>query len=318
MSTEDHDRTPEPTGRPGPTDPAGAPAAPMAGAPPRPTAGSGEEQPEATASNNAGDPRATMELLWGARPRPSRGPRPRLDAEAVAREAIALADEEGLAALSMRRLAARLGVTVMSLYTYVPGKAELVDLMLDRVLAGPDGPELTRTAPLHGDTGGAPGPDWRDRLAAVARAEWELNLRHPWLLQVTTARPSLGPHVLDWYERALHAVDGVGLTEVEMDSVVDLVTHYVHGASRSAIAAADVDNRTGMTDDQWWGAVAPLLDEVWPAGRYPVSDRVGPVVGELHGARIPPEQSFAFGLERLLDGVAVLIEGRTGEGGTRR
>lgn len=281
-----------------------------------------EEKPEATASIGAGDPRATMELLWGARPRPSRGPRPRLDAEAVAREAIALADEEGLAALSMRRLAARLGVTVMSLYTYVPGKAELVDLMLDRVLAGPGGADLTRTTPLHADggeagTGDAAGSGWRGRLAEVARLEWELNLRHPWLLQVTTARPSLGPHVLDWYERALHAVDRVGLSEVEMDTVVELVTNYVHGASRSAIAAADVDDRTGMTDDQWWEAVEPLLGQVWPDGRYPVADRVGPVVGELHGARIPPEQSFAFGLERLLDGVAVLIEGRRGTGEPR-
>ncbi|NJQ06070.1 TetR/AcrR family transcriptional regulator [Streptomyces lonarensis] len=307
MDTDDqnHDpgRAPDPTEQPGTTGHADG--------------GDAAGQPEATATIGAGDPRATMELLWGARPRPSRGPRPRLDAEAVAREAIALADEEGLAALSMRRLAARLGVTVMSLYTYVPGKAELVDLMLDRVLAGPDGPEPARTAPLHSDAGAAPDSGWRERLAAVARHEWELNLRHPWLLQVTTARPSLGPHVLDWYERALHAVDGVGLTEVEMDSVVDLVTNYVHGASRSAIAAADVDDRTGMTDDQWWQAVEPLLNEVWPVGRYPVADRVGPVVGELYGARIPPEQSFAFGLERLLDGVAALIEGQGREGAAR-
>lgn len=251
-----------------------------------------------SAFTGGGDPRATLELLWGVRRRPTRGPRPRLTVEQIAGQAIELADSEGLEALSMRRLAARLEVTVMSLYTYVPGKAELVDLMMDRVL---------------GDPGPLPPGGWRERLTAVARREWELSLAHPWLLQVSTARPALGPHALDWYERALGAVDGLGLSEVEMDLVVTVVTDYVHGAARSAVAAARIDQQTGVSDDEWWAAVEPVFTEVWPAGRYPVAERVGPVVGERHGARIPPETAFAFGLDRLLDGLAALLATRGGD-----
>jgi AcrR family transcriptional regulator len=246
----------------------------------------------------AGDPRTTLELLWGVQRRPTRGPRPRLSVEQIAAAAIALADEEGLEALSMRRLAGRLEVTVMSLYTYVPGKAELIDLMLDRVLGDPGPPA----------DGG-----WRERLEAVARREWQLSLDHPWLLQVSTARPALGPHALAWYEQALHAIDGVGLSEVEMDLIVDLITNYVHGAARSAVAAARIDQQTGVTDDEWWEAVEPVFTEIWPAGRYPIAERVGPVVGERYGARIPPDEAFTFGLARVLDGIAALLTDRTSE-----
>ncbi|HEY1176756.1 MAG TPA: TetR/AcrR family transcriptional regulator, partial [Phytomonospora sp.] len=72
--------------------------------------------------------------MWGVRERSSRGPKQGLTIEAIVRTAIALADAEGLAALSMRKVAERLGVGTMSLYTYVPGKPELLDLMLDAAI----------------------------------------------------------------------------------------------------------------------------------------------------------------------------------------
>ena len=80
-----------------------------------------------------GDPRRSLDLLWGDAPRPSRGPKPGLDVATIVAAAIALADADGLDGLSMRRVAERLGVGTMSLYTYVPSKAELLDLMLDTV-----------------------------------------------------------------------------------------------------------------------------------------------------------------------------------------
>jgi AcrR family transcriptional regulator len=138
--------------------------------------------------SGAGDPRRSIELLWGLVPgeksRP--GPKPRFTVAEIAAAAIAIADTEGLAALSMRKVAERLGVSAMSLYTYVPGKGELIDLMLDTVFA-----EVPLTFAAAG---------WRARLEAVARENWQLYLHHPWLLQVATSRPPLGPHLIAKYD----------------------------------------------------------------------------------------------------------------------
>ena len=112
---------------------------------------------DATTRGSRGDATRTMELLWGLAPRPTRGPKQGLTLEAVVDAAVALADAEGIDALSMRRVAEALGVGAMSLYTYVPGKAELVDLMLDRVY----GEQLAGIATEGG---------WRARLESRARA----------------------------------------------------------------------------------------------------------------------------------------------------
>ncbi|GAA4602961.1 TetR/AcrR family transcriptional regulator [Actinoallomurus liliacearum] len=239
-----------------------------------------------------------MELLWGARPRPRRGPRPRLTTEQITRAAIEAADAEGLAALSMRRVAERLGVGAMSLYTYVPGKAELVDLMVDAVYGERSGSVET--------SGG-----WRERLAGVARANWALHRRHPWMLQVATVRPALGPNALAKYDEELRAVEGIGLTDVEMDGVLTLVLQHVVSSARLLVEAAEAQSRTGMTDGEWWAAHAPLLAEVFEADRYPVAARVGAAAGEAHQAALSPEYAFEFGLARILDGVGALVESRS-------
>ncbi|MEV5753269.1 TetR/AcrR family transcriptional regulator [Actinoallomurus sp. NPDC052308] len=251
-----------------------------------------------TEYSGSGDPTRTMELLWGAQPRPRRGPRPRLTTEQITRAAIEAADAEGLAALSMRRVAERLGVGAMSLYTYVPGKAELVDLMVDAVYGERSGPVET--------SGG-----WRERLAGVARANWALYRRHPWMLQVATVRPALGPNALAKYDEELRAVEGIGLTDVEMDAVLTLVLQHVVSSARLLVEAAEAQSRTGLTDEEWWAAHAPLLAEVFEADRYPVAARVGAAAGEAHQAALSPEYAFEFGLARILDGVGALVESRS-------
>jgi AcrR family transcriptional regulator len=240
-----------------------------------------------------------MELLWGVRRRGARGPKPRLTPAQITAAAIEIADAEGLAALSMRRVAERLGgVTAMSLYTYVPGKAELLDLMVDTVYA---------------ETAGTGLPEgWRAGLAAVARRNRALYLRHPWLLQIALARPVLGPHLIAKYDRELRVIDGLGLDDIEMDQVVTLLADYVHGAARAAIEAAQAQRRTGMTDEQWWSAHAPLLAEVLDPARFPTAARVGTAAGEAYGAATDPAGAFEFGLQRLLDGVEVFVTARSG------
>ena len=88
-----------------------------------------------------GDRARTMELLWGVQKKPSRGPKPSMSVGRIVRAAIEIADAEGLGALSMGRVAEELGFTTMSLYRYVPGKAELIDVMLDSVMGEAVGPE---------------------------------------------------------------------------------------------------------------------------------------------------------------------------------
>ena len=173
-----------------------------------------------------------------------RGRRPALDLDRVVTAAVELADAEGMAAVSMRRLARELGVAPMTLYGHVPGKGELADLMHDAVLA-----ELYRD--------GEPAGNWRARLDTVARANFQLFRRHPWAVDLAGGRPPPGPHAKRKREIELRAVGGLGLSDVQMELLIALVNGFV----RSVPAAAS--------------------DE--------------------------PAQFFEFGLERLLDGIGVLI-----------
>lgn len=248
-----------------------------------------------TEYSGGGDPKRSLELLWGVRERPKRGPKPRLTPEEIVRTAVELADADGLEALSMRRIADELGVSAMSIYTYVPGKAELIDVMVDRAFG-----ELT---PPEQDT-------WRARLEHIARDNWALFHRHPWLLRVTLARPPMGPHMLAKYEYELRAVEGLGLTDVEMDSVVALVTGFAESAARVSVNAAEAERRSGISDVQWWEATAPLLDELIDEADYPLGTRVGTAAGQEYNAAIAPRRAFEFGLARVLDGIEVLISSR--------
>lgn len=245
-----------------------------------------------------GDPVRSMELLWGVGPAPkSRGPKQGLTVERIVQAGIDIADADGLAALSMRRVADRLGVGTMSLYTYVPSKAELVDVMFDRAVGSVARPEIV---------GG-----WREKLTAIAWADWDLYRRHPWLLHVMAmSRPPLGPAGIASYDYNLSAVDGIGLSELEMDSVINMVSVYVQGSARAAAEADTSQADTGQTDAEWWATYAPLLEQVFDPVKYPVAARVGAVAGETYQSAYDATHGFEFGLARILDGVAALVSSR--------
>jgi len=244
-----------------------------------------------------GDPARSLALLWRTSERTSRKGKPDLNVDRIVRAAIEVADAEGLQALSMRRVAERLGVGTMSLYTYVPGKPELLDVMLDTVYG-----ETARPEEVPGG--------WRGRLEVIARENWRLYLRHPWLLQVAASRPVLGPNVTAKYDYELRAVDGIGLTDVEMDSVITLVAGFVHGTARGAVEAAQAESRTGLSDEQWWAAHAPFFSRIADVERFPTAARVGQATGEALGAAYSAEHAFEFGLQRVLDGIEALVSGR--------
>ena len=248
--------------------------------------------------SGSGDPAKSLELLWRRRPQPSRGPKPALTVEGIVEAALRIADAEGIGGMSMRRVADELGAGAMTLYRYFPGKAELLDVMLDTVYG-----ELPRRE-VDGD--------WRAKLDEVARENRELYLRHPWMLQVAISRPPLGPNVMAKYEYELAAIEGIGLTDIEMDDTIALVNGYVHGAVRTAVEARQVIQRSGMTDKEWWLAHVPHLDQIGDTKNYPLASRVGTAVGNEFDAPYDSDHAFEYGLERLLDGVSALVAKRSG------
>jgi len=252
-----------------------------------------------TESTGRGDPDRTLALLWRhelGEKQGTRGPKQKTSVDEVVDAAVALADEDGLDAVSMRRVADRLGLGAMSIYTYVPGKSELIDLMVDAAVGEQELPE---------HAGGV-----RERLERVARLDWDAYRRHPWLLQVDTSRPPLGPHISDRYEWQLRAVEGIGLGDIEMDQVVTLIAGFVAGPARAAVNAERMRQTSGTTDLEWWELNAPLLDKVMDPRRYPVSGRVGTAAGEAYNAPANPDLAFEFGLARVIDGIELLIRSR--------
>lgn len=250
-----------------------------------------------TMTTDSADPARRLALLWGDRTRTTRKGKHDLSVAKIAATGIALADTAGVEALSMRKVAEALAVGTMSLYTYVPGKAELVEVMIDTVYADIAAGPVT------------PGP-WRDRLTHVAGDAFAQYLKHPWLLQVPTDRAALGPGAAAKYERELSTIDGIGLSDIEMDAVVSLVGGQVESAARHAADAAASVSTTGVTEQEWWAAHAPLLARFADHTRFPLAARVGTTAGQAHGGITAADGGFAFGLARIIDGVAAFIDSR--------
>ncbi|MEV0197892.1 TetR/AcrR family transcriptional regulator [Nonomuraea sp. NPDC050691] len=262
------------------------------------------------ARSDAEDPGHGMELLWrdadgGAR----RGARQGLDLDRIVRAAVELADAEGLAGLSMRKVADRLGFTTMSLYRHVPGRDQLVELMRDAVLAELAGPEGAGDEPparggAHAPAGERGSARWRERLEALARQGWELRRRHPWLAEGRGLRHLPGPNAVAYYERMLAAVAGTGLPPSEVLAVVDLVGRFVDAEALVFVEAAEAERRSGVSDEEWWDARRSLFERF---ERFPTITRLWEQGGYDH-----PEDSFTFGLARLLDGIELLVRRRSG------
>lgn len=244
----------------------------------------------------AGDLRRSLELLWRGPEPGRRGPKQRLSTDEVVQAAIALADAHGIEALSMRKVAEAVGVSPMSLYTYVPSKAELLDLMFDRVLGETRDP-------------GEAAAGWRARLAFIARERWSLTERHPWLLDLALHRPPLGPNVMRKAEQAMATLEGTGLDPESMGLAAEALQNYVTGALQAAREAREAERRTGQTDEQWFASIGELLEGRLDPADYPVVQRLREG-GRGKSAQGDPQARFEFGLERMLDGLEAFIAAR--------
>jgi AcrR family transcriptional regulator len=227
-------------------------------------------------------PRA-LEVLWRepARARRTQG----LNRERIVAAAVELADADGLGALSMARLAERLGCGTMSLYRHVATKDELVTFMLSTAPGPPPAPSDPA--------------DWRGALADWATGLWDVYHRHPWVLQAASAGPPADPGQLAWLDAGLATLSETNLAERDKLAAVMAVLHFVRGAAALAIEAAPVD-----------GPHYPaLLRRVIDADRFPALSTALDA-GAFDDADDDHRAEFRSGLGQLLDGIAVRTAGR--------
>lgn len=253
-----------------------------------------------------GDARRSLELLWRAPADESRpGPKQALTVDAIVDAAIEVADAQGMAALSMRTVGRRLGRTGMALYTYVPGKAELVDLMYDRAHAA-----LPSAYPRA--------DGWRAAAQAWADDLWACYQAHPWVLQVSQVRPVMGPCEYAAVEAVTRILSETGLPARLLTRTVGTLFHFVRGAASTVAEAGQAVTDTGQTNEQWWAARSAMLPEVVPdfAERYPTIVRLGAEdTFEWDESRPYLEQqareTFEVGLSIILDGVESAVRRQT-------
>lgn len=233
--------------------------------------------------------RRVVDLLWApAQQAPVRGPRPRISLADVVAAGVAIADAEGLPALSMRKVAGRLGVGVMSLYTYVPGRSELVELMIDRVYGEHQIPD--------------PQLPWRQRVEQWARETWRIYSAHPWLLDYNMARLPIGPNVLDASEALYAALGDAGFAGAENVAIFNLINWQLLGAARSMISDADQARHTGVSAEAYWDSRASFWGTYFDWNRYPKMA----AIWEAGGFDNPAGWDFERMLDRLLSGIAQL------------
>jgi DNA-binding transcriptional regulator YhcF (GntR family)/AcrR family transcriptional regulator len=211
--------------------------------------------------------------------------------ERVLRAAIAIADAEGAAALSMRRLASALGVATMSLYRHVHSKDELLVQMVDTVFGD---------HPFPAD----PPAGWRSGLEVAARLQWTIFRRHRWAVTaLSLTRPRPTPRTLAHGEAVLRVLAGTGLDEYRMFQVYLAMFSYVRGIAAGLEWDAVAEQESGISGEQHLEAQDAVFDDVTASGAYPTFVRV------MRAADfdLDLEEQFEFGLRHLLDGFAASL-----------
>lgn len=229
-------------------------------------------------------------LLWSGTERSGRGRRPALTLDRIVEAAIAIADADGIGALSMQRVATELGSATMSLYRHVPSKDDLVALMLDTAMA---------------ERLDLPMGDWRAALEHWARRTREMYLRHPWILAVGASNRWMGPNEAAWGEAAMSALLDTALPPEAIGDVVFSVNAFVSGVAR-----LEIDPALGRGAA---GYVGPILDPEM-VQRYGQPERYPALMAILTagaggdpGTRTVAGGVFEFGLGKLLDGIAAYL-----------
>lgn len=236
---------------------------------------------------------ASLEAAWGLRERPGKGPKPGLTLDRIVDAAVALAAAEGLGAVSMGRVAKELGASTMSLYRYVGAKDELYVLMVDRAIGAPPPPPV-------------PGTHWREALATWAWEQRAALRRNLWALRVPISGPPVTPNSVAWWEWGLVALSDTGLDEGAKISVILLVSGFVRN---EAGLMADLDTAmraTGESPREVMARYGRTLQRLADPVRYPAVARM--LASGVMDEPDEPDFEFRFGLDRVLDGVQVLVD----------
>ena len=231
----------------------------------------------------------TVGLLWRheAQEPPRRGRPPKLTTDQVVAAAIAVADRAGLS-FTLRDIAAALDAPVMSLYSYVDSREQLLELMVDQC----------RLDMAHTDQDGG----WTERLTAVAADNARLFDGHPWLADIESERAILGPGTLAKYERELGAVQSLPLSDVARDAALTLVVDFVRSSARAKAHARR--EREQEAPEQWWEREGARLAELGVAERFPLASRIGTAAGQAQNAATDADAAHEFGLKIILAGLA--------------
>jgi AcrR family transcriptional regulator len=234
---------------------------------------------------------SSIAAAWGLRDRPGKGPKRALSLPRIVQAGLSVAAAESLAAVSMSRVAAELGVGTMSLYRYVESKRELLELMVDTAL-GP--------APLA-----EPDSGWRQGLSHWAWSQLAAYRDHLWAVQVPVSGPPAYPNALGWLERALYYLRETGLDESQKMSVILLLSNYVRTQATMEAQLDAAVRAAGISAAEAMAGYGQLLRLLLDEHRFPHLMAVADA-GVMDKAD-PWEDEFTFGLERLLDGVDALV-----------
>jgi AcrR family transcriptional regulator len=214
-----------------------------------------------------------------------------LSRAAITQAAVAIADAEGLAQLTMRRVATELGVATMSLYRHVDGKDELVNAMTEAVWSEA---RLPASQP----------PELRAALEVSARLLWQSFRRHAWLpTAISITRPELIVSGMRHTEWVLTALDGRGLSPQQTLQIHTSLFSFMRGLALNVEMEAQAVQDTGLTSDEWMEAQADQFDAITAGGEFPR-------LAELARSDIEPDLDalFEFGLALMLDGLERYLE----------
>jgi AcrR family transcriptional regulator len=229
---------------------------------------------------------AEPEVIWARPERTGRGPKPAHSRSDIAAAAVRVADEEGVDALSMRKVAALLGCGTMSLYNYVPRKEDLYELMVDAVSGEY---EL-----------GEPSDDWRAEMLALAHQTRAMMLRHPWLARVMSPLYGFSPNVLRYLEWCLSALESLDAPYGTKFELIAMVNGTVMTTVANELAMAERARSLPWSPEQEQAARRAYLAGQVAGGNYP---RLAAALAE---AAEPgdAEETFERVLRRVIDAFA--------------
>jgi len=231
------------------------------------------------------------QLLWEDRTRATRGPKATVTPDEVVRVAVGIADTDGLSAVTMHAVATELGFTTMALYRYFPSKETLLDAVIDAGTGQP--PKFNE-----------PRADWRTEVTEWAMAKRAMLCARPWLAELPFVAAPHGPNWLSWLEAITDSLSRTTLAPADIGQMLSVVDGYTRGASDTAVSLARAQAK-GITPAEWAAGVGADLGRAIGDPRFKKFAAV--ITAPLDAQPKSLEESFAFGLERVLDGIELYI-----------